>query len=128
MSTFSVEKLPGERIVVSKAHEGFEFKRDLSAMNAEITVLLDAFDRPGFYIADTRGALMDFDDIMAASASVVGGTSMFSHPNVEETLLLIDDEVMRLSAEGFSSGAFGDISLKVFTSMDEALDYARANL
>jgi hypothetical protein len=65
---------------------------------------------------------------MSASATLMDGTNPSSHPNVKETLLLIDSEMMRLAAQGFGSDAFGNVPMKVFTSMDEALDYAGANL
>ena len=127
MSTYIVEKLPGERIVVSRASEGFDIKRDMSAMHADLRQLLDTFDGPGFYIADTLNTPMDFDDLMSASTTLMDKTSASLHPNVKETLLLIESEMLKLAAQGFGSDAFGNVPMKVFSSMDEALDYARAN-
>jgi hypothetical protein len=60
MSTYTVEKMPDESIVVARAYEGFVLTRDITAINADVRKLADTFDRPGFCIIDTRDTPMDF--------------------------------------------------------------------
>ncbi len=126
MSTYEIEKLPGEPILVCTLSETWSVSNDLSATIDQITEHLDAADEPLYYINDVSGGLkVDLKDvILAANQAARGSSAIFHHPNFKKFLMVTDLKLFELAVRGLDSEIFGNVPVAVFQTLEEALEYA----
>ncbi len=127
MSTYKIEKLPGEPILVHTTFEGWSMADDLPASIDQAMEHLDAADEPLYYISDlSSGLRLSLQDvILGANWTARGGNAVFHHPNLREMLVVTDTRLIELAARGLDSEAFGNVPVSVFGTLEEALEYAR---
>jgi hypothetical protein len=128
MSTYQIEKLPGEPILVCTLSDAWSVSNELSATIDQLIEHLDAADEPLYYINDvSSGMKVDLKDvILAANQAARGSNAVFHHPNFREVLLVTDSRLIDLAARGLDSEIFGNVPVSVFGTFEEALAYARA--
>lgn len=80
------------------------------------------------YLLDIFNFKITIDEIVAGANRVARGEkSLWHHPKLKQVIILTQDETLRLAAAGMASKAFGNLSVPVFATVDEAMEYIRAN-
>ena len=117
--------LPGEPILIQTLDKEFNFGTDGKPLLEKTMATLDAQSEPIFYIADMTEVDFSLDDVIGASNLVTRQVAMFRHPKMREGIIITESFLMNLAAKGLNSPIFGDIKVKVFKTVDEALAYVR---
>ena len=125
---YSIEKLPNEPVVIFAIDGQYSVTHDLEASMAARQSLLDTQDEPVFCIMDYTGVSFTFDELLLALNRLGGGTHTLYHdPKIRKLLIVASSPILRLSFEGMaSSEAFGHLHSDIFSTMEEALEYARS--
>ncbi len=123
--SIKIEKLPDEPIVVEYVDADFSIKTQGNESVHMAVSALDQLSEPVFYIFDTTEARMSLDDIIASASLATRQFALFKHPNIRETLLVTQSHVTALAARGMNSPIFGNVHMRVFKTLEEALSYAR---
>ena len=128
----TIDKLPDEPIIVVAILEKFNFGNDMAEGNKPAFELLDSLDSPVFWIVDLRRANMRLGQLVTSSNIVTRGEedkrALWHHPMIKETILVSTVGMIKLAAKGLSSDVFGNLSVKAFDTLDEALEYARSKI
>ena len=83
----------------------------------------------------SRRAVRDYTDAPPQTfESLIEGTrqsagnpnSAWHHPMIRQVVLVTNWKVLKAAAAGFDSDPFGNLKVPTFATLDEALDYARA--
>ncbi len=127
MSTFKVEKLPGEPILINTMYEGWSAANDLLINIEQLLEHLNAANEPLYYVSDVSGLKLSLQDvILAANRAARGSNAIFHHPNFREFVVVTDSKLFDLAAKGLDSELFGFVPVSIFKTLEEALEYARA--
>lgn len=126
--SFSIQQLPGEPIIIVSILEKYDFSADPEEANKLILPFLNSLECPVFWIVDFQpffgsGKSISLDPLIFASNKSL---EAFRHPNIRQTLFVPNNQLMELVAQGFNSQAFGNLTIKVFATLDDALVFARA--
>jgi hypothetical protein len=122
------QKLPGEPIIISTLHKDFDYATEAEPSAMENMALLNAATEPLYFIADMRAVHFDLGELIAGADLAAGGEqSMLRHPKIKEALFVVTDKIMEIAAEGLATEAFGNIKLKMFDNLKDALAYARSH-
>ena len=128
MSTFTLEQLPGEPIIVLTLDRAYNFVTDFPKSYAQVYALLECAAEPVFYITDVTNASFDLDTIILAANKTSGEKSgTFRHPKIKGVILVTTDDALHLAAQGLTSEIYGNVPARAFDTLDEALAYARAH-
>ncbi len=126
----AIRKLENENITIYTAPTR-SLLESLDATNQVLLDILNEQTEPVIHIADMSAADVDFEDILKISANAAyGEDALFRHPMIAEVLVVTEDPAMALAAQGMTTDAYfshgKDFILKVFSTLDEALAYARS--
>ena len=126
MATYTLDKLPGEPIVLSVVLEGWQLS-DLPAVIDGYLKLLEATDVPLFFVSDMTNLRIGFEDVIqAVSLATRGSTPVLHHPMSKALLVVTQSKLFELSALGIRSKVFGGgVKTYVFKTQEEALAFAR---
>ena len=124
--SFTIEKLPGEPIVLLTTHKDIDISHETSQIIEQAVELFDSLDEPVFYIVDMTHSSVDLEDLLVGASAVLV-QKYINHPNMREMMIVSSDEAVHLSVQGFDSDAFGNVKAQIFTALADALDYARDN-
>ena len=123
---YSIEKLPGEPIIIARIGADFDLTSDWAAFNQELNALLNALQEPAFYITDVLRATFGFDDLVAGvNLSARGSKPVLKHPSIRESLVVTNNSFFKMAARGLSSVTFGNIAMKTFDDLGACLRYCR---
>lgn len=123
-----VQKLPGEPLFIEIMPEGYDLFTDLEGDIAVMIGLLDVQPEPVDWIVDLQALTFTMDEVlMAASKLARGDNPAYHHPNLRQMVFVTTDKFLEIAAKGMDSEVFGNLSILVFTRMDEALQYVRSN-
>ncbi len=95
---------------------GFETLRRLNAATHSLTLIFDLAAAPLDYTA-----LFHFVNFGAR-----GDTPIFHHPNVGRLIFVTQSELVELGAKTLDSPIYGNLSIPVFSTLDQAMHYARS--
>lgn len=122
---YTIEKLPDEPIIIQTIRSDSSVGEAPDSMNT-MRELLEAGDTPLFVIYDVSQASFGMQDIVSGSNEASRSERpLLKHPNIRETLVVSTSELVKLAARGMNSPIFGNIALKVFGTLEEALTYCR---
>lgn len=125
--SYTVEKLPDAPIVIF-VHTG-QAAADMDEAISAVVDMLDAQIQPVFLISDLRGLAVRVDDLTkGANMATRGPGSMMNHRNVRETLLVTDQNFMRLASQGLRTDTFGNIKVRAFETPEQAVAYCRERI
>ncbi len=86
------------------------------------------FTEPVYYIMDASAATFDMNVIIqAASSTSQSSQGTFHHPNVKGVLIVSPHDVIHVAAEGLRTDVYGNVRVRTFHSLDDALAFARSN-
>ncbi|MBN1310909.1 MAG: hypothetical protein JXB30_05760 [Anaerolineae bacterium] len=121
----SVEKLQEEPIVILKFFEVDQSQPPPT--EDEIYTVLDPAPEPVFLIIDLSDIKLSLDQLVSSTNQTVrGGSSLFTHPNIRERLMVSTNPMLKLASKGMASKVFGNIKIQAFDNVADALAYARA--
>jgi hypothetical protein len=120
------EKLLNEPIVIVTLSEDYDFATEAAAGVQENLAFLDSLDEPVYYVTDTSAVDFDLGAVIEGSNLAARGTNpLFHHPNIRSVIYVTQSILSALAAKGMGSDAFGNLNIKVFGTLDEALAHVR---
>lgn len=89
--------------------------------------MLSAQQEPVFYILDlSRLRTISMEGVMkSAEAASQSPNSNLRHPMNRCNIMVSKESIIQLAAKGMSSPKFGNIEIKLFETLDEALEYVK---
>lgn len=124
MAHYTIEKHDTLPVIQATWLPEFRIERDAPTHMAEVKALLDNQTEPVFYVLDlTAWNRMSFQELMEATSIAKEGN--FKHEKNRESLLVTQDITVEQAAKGMDSPAFGNIKLRVFKTIADALGYVR---
>jgi len=126
---YVIEDHPTLPVMMTRFEEDFVFAENAVDYTVTVKKKLDSLSDPVYYLFDlTKWKVMSFAEMMQAAAQAARGKdSNFHHPMNRQTLIITQDTLVSKSAEGMQGAAYDNANIKIFESVDEALDYVRAN-
>lgn len=126
MAKYMIEKLPGEPIVVMKVHENYDPSEQPEEGAKVLNRIFDEAGEPVFFVLDLTRMQGDLKDIMVGVDPIGrGGAALFRHPNIREIVAVTQDPIIRIALEGRSADTYGGVSMVIFETLREAMDYVR---
>ena len=122
---FDVKKHPDLPAVIGQWYEGFKFVKDGADYAVAANALLDEQTEPVFYIID----MSDLQTITIDGVTEVANSgannlkSSYRHPMNREMILISQANIVKLAVKGASTATFGNLKVKLFETLDEALAY-----
>lgn len=118
-----IEKVTGEPAILFKMASGhYDTLMPDPPTAAKSFALLEAQPKPVFYIVDLLDAVFDFQG-MIEYANSKSLQMAASHPKVKQLIVLTEESLIEMAAQGLNNDKFGNISVPVFKTMDEAINY-----
>ncbi len=127
MSTFTLEKLPDQPVIIWTTIDGWDWVRDMPEASRRVAEILDAQHEPVFWISDIRKASMSLDDAIFTANYLAKDTRFHQHACLKEILIVTANKFINLASRGLRSTSFGSLPVRVFDSFEDALAYARAS-
>lgn len=129
--TIKVEQLPGEPILVATFAEPMDFHEDTPRMFQQFIERRDT-DLVGYSryytVIDTTHVRIGFSDIV----TTLGESRLASQQRREDisvTLILVGSgRLMELATKAVGQNQYGNYGMRLFTSLDEALEIVREEL
>lgn len=121
---------PNDSSIVATFSENYNFVADAAEATRLAISLLDSLNERICWILDfqhtvfAEGLSISLDEVIVASNAANAG--VWHHPNVRQVVFVTDNEILKLIAQGLNSEAFGNLNVQVFSSLDDALGYARS--
>jgi hypothetical protein len=126
--SFSIEKVPGEPIVILTVVTK-HVMTEMEDFDDDVTALLDAQTEPVFMVLDVTGMAISLDDLTVGASTVSRRPGeRLHHPNVRENLVVTHDGMMKLAVMGFRTATFGNAKIRSFDTPEQALDYCREQI
>jgi len=126
MPPYSIEHLPAENTFICRWEPDFSFSEHLKDFDNLAKQQLDGQTVPHYMIMIFGGLKLTFNDIITgASHATRGERPIFRHPKVKEVILVTTDSAIQFTARGMKSASFGNVDIRVFDTLDEALAYVR---
>jgi len=127
--TFDVKKLPDAPAVIGSWYEGFKFMEHGDEYSKEANAVLDEQKEPVFYILDMSELhTISVNGVMeVANRGAKVFTSSHHHAMNRETIIVSQKNIIKLAVKGVASPAFGNMEIKLFETLDEALNYVKSH-
>lgn len=127
--TYQHKMLSDEPIVVVNIESDYVIARDMGPSTTDGRTLLVSFKEPVFWIIDASQVKLNVNDVINASnQGTRGHEPLWHHPNIRELLLVTQSKLVQMAASGVKSLPFGNLEVKVFGLLDEALAYCREKI
>lgn len=123
--SYSVEKLPDAPVMLLTFYSDFSMRHEGEAAVADMLKVLDAQDKPIFYVSNMLHATLNFEDVMLGATLATRGAALLKHPNIREVISVTDSKAYKLVFKGFNTVTFGYIPVRIFETLEEALNYCR---
>ena len=126
---FDVKKLTDVPAVIGSWYEGFKFMEHGPQYSKKLNAVLDEQQEPVFYVLDLSELhTISVNGVMeVANTGAKVFTSGHHHALNRETVLVSQKNIVKLAVKGVASPAFGNMEIKLFETLDEALDYVKSN-
>ena len=126
---YKVEVLPDVPVVLLSMFEQYSFATDDLEADKEIIAILEESDEPMFFVVDTTRRPLSLEDVIhAANKDARGEDPLFHHLKMRGLIVVTTSDMVRLAARGLNTITFGNVNARAFKTLDEALDYVRAQV
>jgi hypothetical protein len=122
---WTFEQLPDQPIVIQTLGKDYDYGTEGVASTDEISQFLDRQDQPTIYVINLLEASFGLDDLVAGINMATRQRKLFQHPKLRETIVVTTDLAMELAAKGMSKPIFGNVKIRTFKTLAEALAYAK---
>ncbi|MBN1430310.1 MAG: hypothetical protein JXB07_18210 [Anaerolineae bacterium] len=110
-------------VYISTIPKGFNMSEDWAPSEAKLRETLDAHPEPLFYISDTREFRLSLDDLIAiANIATRGQDPLWRHPKIRGVYIVSDLQLVEMAAKGLNNPIFGNTNIKVFDTVEKALE------
>jgi hypothetical protein len=124
--SYIIDRIGGEPIIVVTFCADFHVGTEMALMTAELHEMVNQIGQGVTIINNLVDASFSLNEVIeAANLARRQEVSLFHHPNVRQIVGVSSSKLITLSAKGLGHATFGSLSLPMFASIDEALDYAR---
>jgi hypothetical protein len=127
--SFHIELHPSEPAIVFTLNPDYDLLNEIDLSTSTLIERISTqalYDR--LYLINVFKLKISVDEIVVgANRAARGQQSAWHHPKLKQVVLVTQDETLRLAAAGMASKAFGNLSVPVFATLDEAMAYVRAN-
>jgi hypothetical protein len=126
--SYSLQKLPGESIVIFTAGKDFDMAQEVASAATDANKLLDGLpDEQIVYINDmSQMPSLNLDGaIVGASETGRGQSPIFHHPKMRMLLIITKDPLLKMAVHGLDSSIYGNIHAEIVDTLDQALKVAR---
>jgi hypothetical protein len=119
--------LPDLPVILGTWKSGFKFAEHGKQFSLEVRTLLDAQTSPVYYMLDmSQLEEISIDGvILAANQGARGANPNLHHPMNCGNIFVSQAAVIHMTAKGMDSSAFGNVKVRLFATLEEALDYVR---
>ncbi len=96
----------------------------------QMAKLLDEQPAPVYLIIDVKGLRITMDDLLTTASQVSRGPGAFlHHPKIIEVLVIVSgDNFLKYGAVGMRSDTFGNVRIRTFDTVDQALEYCHQQI
>ncbi len=123
--SYSTEKLTNAPVVINTWFPDFDPSRELELNLFEVRGLLEQQSDPVIYVANLMDVDLDFQQLVLTSAEFAhGANALYHHEKVREVIVATNNESVQMASEGMDSDVYGNLKVRIFGTLDEALDYA----
>lgn len=122
---YKIEVLPGEPIVIETWDANYDPPTDAPKAAQEIIQVMEHLNKSVVVIVDMRAASLTFNDILLMAQTASGKSAPARHPLQHRRIIVTNDSIVSIAAQGLDSEVFGRITVDIATSMDQALEMAR---
>jgi hypothetical protein len=123
--SYTVKKIEGEPVILIQFHTDFDAHTEAQKAFEASAQLLSEQTEPVFTIWDVRKSVSDLQSIMeGANVSRTNAT----HPNERGSIVVTDNEIVKLAMQGLNSEVYGNVVIPVFEDIDGALAYVRQQI
>jgi hypothetical protein len=128
--------LPNEPITIWTGYEGFEFgSPEEEEIDNKVRAVWTASEEPVYHIVNMSQLKLDLNQLMVAAAGAAfGEDALWSHPNLKMAIVVTQDPII-LQAVGSmiqsmetGQSPYSQVPIMLLESVDEALEYIRAEL
>jgi hypothetical protein len=124
--SFHTQVHPSEPTVIITLNPDYDLLNEINLSNRSVSEALDRMWYERAYLIHVFKLKISIDEIVAGANSVARGEqSVWHHPKLKQVILVTDDETLRFAAAGMASKPFGNLSIAVFATLDEAMAYVR---
>jgi hypothetical protein len=122
------KKLEDEPIVIVTLPIDYNLAAELPKLMPQYINLLNAATEPVYWVVDARNSSLTVEEIiLGASLLARGEHPLYHHPNVREVIYVTSSQIMKLAADGMKGDSFGNVNIKMFDDLDQAMDYIHKN-
>lgn len=103
---------------------GFNFCRDLQALNEDLFVLLDNVEEPLSLILDTSSLDLDFDTLIGAlNAGEPGASIVIGHPDMGHRIVVTGSNTLKIVGQQPPAPyeQYDEVHVTVVSTLEEAL-------
>ena len=122
------EKIPDKPLAIFNPESVMGAVDQIVIVLQKLNEFFDSQHEKIFFMIDTRGVAVSFDTLARNLNIVNRQNHLFVHPMIRETLVLTDNKMVTLAAKGLDSPVFGNVRVKVFSLMEDALNYVDSQL
>jgi hypothetical protein len=115
-----MENLP---VFIGANHPEYSIAKDWASGVVEMRRVLDAQKEPLFWISDIRALKISLEDVVAAAN--MGGRGeepIWHHPKIRGVYFVSNSKMVELAARGMNTPMFGNTVVKVFSTVEKALE------
>ena len=125
--SYTIERRKDISSVVVIVGDDFSMKDELHSLCEEAWEIFEQANSPLFYISDASNLSLSFEELVQATNVLVRGEYPFAtHRNFKALFVVSNDPLISEGAKGMSSDAFGNVWVEIFTSLDAAIEFIRA--
>jgi hypothetical protein len=126
--SYKIEKLPGERIILIYV-DPYDFSRERAQdFERELTGLLDSQPDPVFVVNIMPPDYhISVNDLLDATKLIQAQSHIYHHAKIKGLAAVSTDDTLKMAYEGLSNTVFGNILVTAFSSLEDALDFARSH-
>jgi hypothetical protein len=129
MTNYAVSTVEDLPIITAVCLEGFKLGPDMIPMMESITAILKDASTRHIVIFDLEHASFGMDDIIAtANIANRPDLSIDKHPAVRGMIAVSTSRVIGMALRGMNSPVFGNFSMPLFPTLDEAIAHAKKQL
>lgn len=125
---YTLEQLPGEPIIIMTYKEPFDWQTEIPEASVEFVRMLEEQPGPVYFIHDFGFVGATVADAIFTTNYVTRISKVLHHPKMKEFLATRASGLVALAAKGMDSDIFGNVPVKAFDTVEEALEYARMNI
>jgi hypothetical protein len=125
---FTIDRLADIPVLLF-VQNGSPVAAEAGSIVSGLIAALDVQREPVFLIVDARALTLSLDELTGAAGNAAQRPDgLLHHANVRENLVVTGDGILKLAVYGMRSKTFGGVKIRPFSTVDEALDYCRAQI